>query len=135
MPGVSFPSFWAPYLSLPPGITGSTMAHPSVTLLPLSGNRSSSDEPSVLWPYHSTDLPVLTQTTRPAVFTHLFAVSCVFGHQRRPSTHPLLQHSCWCLHTHFSIPHSIHFNLNISVANLYNYFYQRQDSYYKSHES
>lgn len=76
------------------------MAHPSVTLLPLSGNRSSSNEPSVLWPYHSTDLPVLTQTTRPAVFTHLFAVSCVFGHQHRPSTHSLLQHSCWCLHTH-----------------------------------
>lgn len=66
------------------------MAHHSVTFLPLSGNRSSSDEPSVLWPYHSTDLLVLTQTTHPAVFTHLLAVSCVFGHQHRPPLHPSL---------------------------------------------
>lgn len=41
-----------------------------VTLLLLSGNQSSADEPSVLWSYHSPDLPVLTQTTHPGVFTH-----------------------------------------------------------------
>lgn len=64
------------------------MAHHSVTLLLLSANRSSIDEPSVLQPYHIADLLVLMQTTHPAVFTRLFAISRVFGHQHRPSLHP-----------------------------------------------
>jgi len=66
------------------------MAHHGVSLLLLSGHRSSGDEPSVLRPYHSTELPVLTQTTHPVVFTHLFAVGCIFGHQHKPSLYPLL---------------------------------------------
>lgn len=56
-------------------------------ILPLSGNNSS-DEPSVLWPYHSTDLLVLMQTTHPSLFTQLFAVSCVSRYQHRPFLHP-----------------------------------------------
>lgn len=103
------------------------MAHHSVTLFLLLGNRSSSDEPSVLQPYHSTDLLVLTQTTHPVVFTHLLAVSCLFGHLLALAF--LLMLAYILLHSH-----SLYTNLNIAITDLYRYFHQRQNSYYKLHE-
>lgn len=61
-----------------------------VTFFLLSGNQSSADEPSVLWPYHSTDLPPSPDTNHTSCGVYPFlSASHVFGHQHRPN-HPFL---------------------------------------------